>query len=128
MAKDVILTSANINGAILMTTIKLSTDQEQRETTLLKTCKRWQRGGTLLGDPGFATKYRPEFIDAAAELYRLYSTNEWFSFHSRITRHMAKRFQQLGILSCRGATMTQERVEWLYDKKLQAKAPMKLRS
>jgi len=97
--------------------LKLSPDEEQREAKLLETCERWQRGGHLLDRSGFK---------AAAELYLLYAANGGFVSHNSIIRHMADRFQKLDISSCRGATMTRERVDWLYENKLQRLAPMKV--
>lgn len=121
----------------------LSADQTPREKELLNTCKKSQ-GEYLPGwhpPTSWATTYSEDFVDAAAALYRLYTTayennavrlRELLGapqpsrpsvvkvrpsrhLNKAILRHMGQRFKDTGILSCRGATMTFQKVEYLYN-------------
>jgi hypothetical protein len=87
---------------------------------------RSQAPGNLRALATWRPPLGPSGFKAAAELYLLYAANGRFVSHNSIIRHMADRFQKLDISSCRGATMTRERVDWLYENKLQRLAPMKV--
>ena len=78
--------------------------------------------------------YSSEFVKASCALYRIYSSAElspWDSkrlqrisrghdglqkanLHVWVLGHMARRFRDTEISSCRGATMTLQKVEYLY--------------
>jgi hypothetical protein len=67
------------------------------------------------GKGSFATTYSNAFVGASAKLWLLHKKNG----SSYPQYAMARDFQSLGIRSCRGATMTASRVEYLYKSHLQ---------
>ncbi|EBA04041.1 hypothetical protein RB2150_06058 [Rhodobacterales bacterium HTCC2150] len=68
------------------------------------------------GKGSWATTYSNEFVAASAKLWLLHNKNG----SSYPQYAMARDFQSLGIRSCRGATMTAARVEYLYKSHLRA--------
>lgn len=92
--------------------VKLSKSQTRREAELLTICKGKQ--GEYLsaghGRGSWATTYSNEFIEASRELWDLYkAAGAVFPEFA-----LSKNFQAAGIRSCRGASMTVERVKYLY--------------
>lgn len=87
--------------------------QKRREAELLAICKSKQ-GEYLLAHHGrgsWATTYSNEFIAASKELCELYkAAGEYFPQYA-----LSMRFREVGIRSCRGAEMTFERVDYLYN-------------
>lgn len=63
------------------------------------------------GKGSWATTYSNEFIDASAKLWKLHTKNG--AHYPQYA--MARDFQSEGIRSCRGATMTAARVEYLFE-------------
>jgi len=105
-----------------MASFNLSPDQAQEEAKLLVICKQYQGEYRPAhhGPGSYATKYSREFVKAAIALYRLYSTaaqhagaREWY-LHALVLDHMARRFRDTKISTCRGATMTLPNAEYLY--------------
>ena len=92
---------------------ELSKAQKLREAELLAICKSKQ-GGYLPGHHGrgsWATTYSNEFIAASKELCALYkAAGEYFPHYA-----LSRSFRHAGIRSCRGAEMTFERVDYLYN-------------
>lgn len=90
-----------------------SEEDEAERQKLLAICK--EKSGEYLpahhGKGSWATTYSTEFVIAAAELWRLYKKNSYF--HPAV--EMSRDFQSKEIRSCRGATMTVVRVEYLYN-------------
>lgn len=88
-------------------------DDGQREIELLETCRAKQGEYLNAGHPktSWATTYGTDFITASAELYELYRKRG-----PDIPAYvMSQAFQSMGILSCRGAKMTIDRVNYLIN-------------
>jgi hypothetical protein len=79
---------------------------------LLATCKKSQ--GEYIpafhGSGSWATTYSNEFIAASSRLYVLFETFQGVDPLHELT----ELFQKNGIRSCRGSTMHQDKVEYLY--------------
>jgi hypothetical protein len=119
--------------------LDLSTEQRRRVDELLEICRQSQ--GPYLephhGPWSWATTYGNEFIDAATELYGIYSAAKLVPpippGHG--TRYalgvifdlMAQAFSSANVRSCRGTFMDTDKVRYLYEahiyKKLYPDAP-----
>ena len=73
------------------------------------------------GSGSWATTYSDQFIDASLEIYTLFSSPGIF----KPVIKLSELFIEAGILSCRGATMDMDKVEYLYEKHLKKKIPRK---
>ena len=94
--------------------MNLSTNDEKRLSELKDICKKYQ--GRYLdshhGSGSWATRYSSYFIEAAAEMYVIFNKN--YNHHWAMLL-LSDNFRSAGILSCRGAVMSADRVEYLYD-------------
>ncbi|MEY8251562.1 MAG: hypothetical protein RPR91_04185 [Colwellia sp.] len=100
--------------------LRLKRDEEQFYTLneniiadLVDECKKYQGEyrGADHGSGSWATTYSYEFIKASAELYRLFDES-----NIGIASHMLSEcFIGAGIVSCRRAKMSIDRVEYLYS-------------
>ena len=90
---------------------------KKRVKDLLDICKKSQGEHLPLhhGSGSWATTYSNQFLDAAAELYVLFENNgsRWPILN------LSNEFKDAGILSCRGARMSIDRVEYLHNTHLQ---------
>jgi hypothetical protein len=121
---------------------ELSPEQVKEEERFLGICKKWQ-GEYLPGSHGpgsWATTYSNEFIEAAVGLYKVYNSAElspWDKKHlHRISRdiealikanlriwilyHMAEKFRDAKIGSCRSSEFTPQKMEYLYNNHMRA--------
>lgn len=103
--------------------MRMSLEEQNRLNELIEICRKY-RGEYIPGHHGpgsWATTYSNEFISAAAEMYSIfYKKYNSDLFHSDYINEMSKLFIKSRIRSCRGSTMSAERVEYLYEMHLKA--------
>ena len=104
-------------------TIELAEDETRRVNELLVVCRAKQ--GEYVGtfNRGWATTYGSEFVDAATELFKIYSNGKIApSIRGQGNRYfltvifdlMATLFSSNGIRSCRKSAMDRESVRYLF--------------
>lgn len=105
-------------------TIELTEDETRRVNELLVVCQAKQ--GEYVGtfNRGWATSYSSEFVDAATELFKIYSNGKITpSIRGHGNKHfltvifdlMATLFSSNGIRSCRKSAMNRESVRYLFE-------------
>lgn len=105
-------------------TIELTEDETRRVNELLVVCQTKQGEYLSALNSGWATTYSSEFVDAAAELFNIYSNGKIAPpIHGQGTRYfltvifdlMATLFSSNGIRSCRKSVMDRENVRYLFE-------------
>lgn len=106
-------------------TIELAEDEIRRVRELVAICKKMQGEYVSIFNKGWATSYSTEFVNAATELFKIYSQRDKISppIHHYDTRNfitvicdlIADLFSSKGIRSCRGSAMDRENMRYLFD-------------
>lgn len=106
-------------------TIELTEDEIQRVRELVAICKKMQGEYVGIFNKGWATSYSTEFVNAATELFKIYSQRDKISppirhygtrnFIITICDLIADLFSSSGIRSCRGSAMNRENMRYLFD-------------